>query len=185
MRIATLFLFLSGALLMPAQEPAKMKQRVVRRGNGPSQAGLTSTGRLQRQVPCQLKQILGVCHRSHPRFVLAFSLFGRAAVTEVMEDAPFFEGPEALLNGLFDLVGGLPQLVSLAGSSGKDDSEEDRLVSSPIVPKGVVQTDDIGAKRRHDFSDSLVELCVVCERSGHLHDLIIAHPEGASAAPSR
>jgi hypothetical protein len=85
-----------------------------------------------------------------------------------------FEGLEALLNRIRDLVGGVPQLISAAGPVGKDNSEEDSRFSTPILPKGVLQTHDILAERWPEIVDSRVELRLLCKCSGDVHYLIIA-----------
>jgi hypothetical protein len=80
---------------------------------------------------------------------------------------------EVLHNHICDLVRGVTQLISAAGSVGKNNSEEDRRLATPILPKIIRQTHDIGAQRRLEIVDSLVELCLMYKSSGD-HDLIIA-----------
>ncbi len=153
-----------------------MEQRVVCGGDGPSQAGLTRTRRFQvRQMLSQFEQIVGIRHRSGPRFFLHHGLLGLAAETEIRQDAPLFEGLEPLSYRISEMARGIPQLISAAGSVGDYDSEEDSRLSTPILPKRVLQTHDIGAECWLEIVDSLFELRLLCERSGNVHYLIIAH----------
>jgi hypothetical protein len=64
----------------------------------------------------QLKQIVGIRHRSCPRFFLKHGLLGLAAKTEVRENAPMFKRLEPLHNRVFDSVRGAQQLVAATGS---------------------------------------------------------------------
>lgn len=123
----------------------------------------------------QLEQIVGIGHRSCPRLFLQNGLLGLTAKIEIGENAPLFKGLESLVNGSCDFVCRLQQLIAAAGSVGKYDSEEDSGVSAPILPKGIPQAYHIGAKRPLDFVDSLVELRLLCKRSGDIHILIIAY----------
>lgn len=159
-----------------------MEQRVVRRRNGPSQTSLTRVRGIQvRQMLSQLKQFVGICHRSCPRFFLENCLLGLAAEVIIRQDAPLFEGLETLDNRSCYLVRGVQELISATGSVRKDDSEEDSRLPTPILSKGVPQTHNIGAKRLPDCVDSLVELRLLCKRSGDVHNLIITRLEGGNA----
>ena len=152
-----------------------MRQRVVRCGNGPSQACLARIGRLQvRQKLSQLKRVVGITHRSCPRFFLERGLLGQAAKAEIGQDAPLFERLEALHNRILDLVRGVPQLISAAGLIGKEDSEEDSRLSTPILSKGVPQAHHIGAQCWLEIVDGFVEFCLLYKRSGNVHYPIIA-----------
>jgi hypothetical protein len=115
-----------------------MNQRIVRRGNGPALTCLTRIGPFQvRQMLSQFKQVAGIGHRSCPRFILTHSFLGLAAIAEIRENAPFFERFEALRHRVFNLAGGVLQLIPAAGPVEKGDSEEDSRLSTPILSKRV------------------------------------------------
>ena len=122
----------------------------------------------------QIKQIVGICHRSCPRFFLENCLLRLAAVIKIWEDAPLFEGLEVLDNRSFYLARGVPELIPAAGSLGEDDSEKDSRLPTPILSEGVPQTHNIGAQQLLDLVDSLVELRLLGKRLGNVHNLIIA-----------
>jgi hypothetical protein len=122
----------------------------------------------------QIKQIVGICHRSCPRFFLENCLLGLATVIKIWEDAPLFEGLEVLDNRSFDLARGVPELIPAAGSLGEDDSEKDSRLPTPILSKGVPQTHHIGAQQLLDLVDSLVEFRLLRKCPGNVHNLIIA-----------
>src|ERR1039457_2253976 len=126
----------------------------------------------------QLKQIVGICHRSCPRFFLQSCLLGLAAVIKIGEDAPLFEGLELLDNRSFYLARGVPELIPAAGSLGEDDSEKDRRLPSPILSEGVPQTHNVGAQALLDSVDGLVEFRLLRKRLGNVHNLIRARLGG-------
>src|SRR5258708_20264528 len=103
----------------------------------------------------QLQQIVGICHRSCPGFILENGLLGRAAETKIREDTPSLEWLEFLVNRGLDLVRGGQQLVAPTSPVGEDHSEEDSRISAPVLFKRIPQTHDIGAKGRLDFFNSL------------------------------
>ena len=122
----------------------------------------------------QIKQIVGICHRSCPRFFLENCLLGLAAVIKIWEDAPLFEGLEVLDNRSFYLARGVPELIPAAGSLGEDDSEKDSRLPTPILSEGVPETHNIGAQHLLDLADGLVEFRLLRKRLGNVHNLIIA-----------
>jgi len=122
----------------------------------------------------QLKQIVGTCHGSCPRFFLEDRLLGLAAVIKIWEDAPLFEGLEVLDNRSFYLARGVPELIPAAGSLGEDDSEKDSRLPSPILSESVPQTHNIGAQQLLELVDSLVEFRLLRKRPGNAHNLIVA-----------
>jgi len=126
-----------------------------------------------------LKQIVGICHCSSPGLFLENGLLGLTPEIKIRQNTPLFERLEALVNRSCHLVRGVPQLIAATSLVGKDDSEEDSRLPSPILTKSVPQTHDIGAKRLLDLFYSLVELRLFCKRPGavHVHGLIIARLE--------
>jgi hypothetical protein len=86
-----------------------MKECVVRSRNGAPQTRLGGIGRLEvREMPGQIKHVLGVCHFSGPRFVGARCLFGLVAIAEIGENAPLLQRLETLHQRLLNFVRRLP-----------------------------------------------------------------------------
>ena len=68
---------------------------------------------------------------------------------------------------------------SLAGPLRKDHAEEDRRLPAPILPQRVPQGHDIGTQPRLQIADRLVELRLLYEGPGDVHNSIIARSGGA------
>jgi hypothetical protein len=85
-----------------------------------------------------------------------------------------FERLKVLHNRIGDLVGSVPQLIPAAGSVGKENSEEDGWLATPIFAKRVLQTYNVVPKLRLEIVDSVFELVLLCKRLGNVHYLIIA-----------
>ncbi len=122
------------------------------------------------EVLSQLKQFIGVGHRSRP----PSGLLRLRQKVEVGKNSPFFERLHLLDDRLRNLPGERKKLCARY-SIGENNLKEDSRFSVPIVAERWRHGNDVWLQGASRLGDGRKELRLMCESLRDVHEVIIAH----------
>lgn len=118
------------------------------------------------RAPGYVKQVLGVRHRSRPRWFVHLHVLELAAKTEIRKDSPLVEWLYPLFDFHRNTIRHAPQPIPVArGFIGEQDQKKYRRLPGRVVPEGMKNAHDLRTERSFNFRNGGFELVLLHKRS--------------------